>query len=75
LRPREARLVAKLGLIAALIGTLTIAALFFLSLAAFIWAEGEFGASAAATGLGIFFLALVLVLAAVAKETAGFFAD
>jgi hypothetical protein len=56
---------AKLGLIAVLIGTLAAAALFFLTLAAFIWAEGEFGALAAAAGLGVFFLALALVLVAV----------
>jgi hypothetical protein len=56
--------VAKLGLIAALIGTLAAAALFFLTFAAFIWAEGEFGALAAAARLGVFFLALALVLAA-----------
>jgi hypothetical protein len=57
--------VAKLGLIAALIGTLAAAASFFLTLAAFIWAEGEFGALAAAAGLGVLFLALALVLVAV----------
>ena len=56
---------AKLGLIAVLIGTLAAAASFFLTLAAFIWAEGEFGALAAATGLGVFFLALALVLVTV----------
>jgi uncharacterized membrane protein YqjE len=54
---------AKLGLIAALIGTLAAAALFFLTLAAFIWAEGEFGALAAAAGLGVLFLALALAAA------------
>jgi hypothetical protein len=57
--------VAKLGLFAALIGTLSAAALFFLALAAFIWAEVEFGAFAAATGLGVIFLALALTLGAV----------
>jgi hypothetical protein len=56
---------AKLGLTAALIGVLAAAALFFLTLAAFIWAEGEFGALAAAAGLGVFFLALALALVAV----------
>jgi hypothetical protein len=56
--------VATLGFIAALISTLVAAALFFLTLAAFIWAEGEFGALAAATGLGIFFLGLALAFAA-----------
>jgi hypothetical protein len=59
--------VAKLGLIAALIGTLAAAALFFLTLAAFIWAEGEFGALAAAAGLGVIFLALALALVAVVR--------
>jgi hypothetical protein len=56
---------AKLGLAAALIGVLAAAALFFLTLAAFIWAEGEFGVLAAAAGLGVFFLALALALVAV----------
>ena len=59
--------VAKLGLIAALIGTLAAAALFFLTLAAFIWAEDEFGALAAAAGIGVLFLALALVLAAAVR--------
>lgn len=53
---------AKLGLTAALIGVLAAAALFFLTLAAFIWAEGEFGALAAAAGLGVFFLVLAFVV-------------
>jgi membrane protein implicated in regulation of membrane protease activity len=55
----------KLALVAGLIGVLAAAASFFLTLAAFIWAEGEFGALAAATGLGVFFLALALVLVTV----------
>jgi hypothetical protein len=58
---------AKLGLIAALIGMLAAAALFFLTLAAFIWAEGEFGALAAAAGLGVIFLALALAVVAVVR--------
>jgi membrane protein implicated in regulation of membrane protease activity len=57
--------VAKLGVIAALISTLAAAALFFLTLAAFIWAEGEFGALVAAAGLGVFFLALALAFVTV----------
>jgi hypothetical protein len=56
---------AKLAFVAGLIGVLAAAALFFLTLAAFIWAEGEFGALAAATGLGVFFLALALAFVTV----------
>jgi hypothetical protein len=58
---------AKLGLIAALIGMLAAVALFFLTLAAFIWAEGEFGALAAAAGLGVIFFALALAPIAVVQ--------
>jgi hypothetical protein len=56
---------AKLAFVAGLIGVLAAAASFFLTLAAFIWAEGEFGALAAATGLGVFFLALALAFVTV----------
>lgn len=59
--------VAKLGIAAALMSWLTVAGLFFLTLAAFIWAEVKFGALAAAAGLGAFFLALMLALVTVIR--------
>jgi hypothetical protein len=55
---------AKLAFVAGLIGVLAAAASFFLTFAAFIWAEGEYGAVTAAVGLGILFLALALAIAA-----------
>ena len=59
--------VVKLGLAAVLMSWLTVAGLFFLTLAAFTWAEVEFGTLAAAAGLGAFFLALMLAFVAVIR--------
>jgi hypothetical protein len=56
-----ARKIATLACLAGLTVLLALAALFFLTLAAFIWAEDEYGLVAAALGLGVFFLALALV--------------
>lgn len=57
---------AKLALIAGAIAVLALGALVLLTLAAFIWAEGAYGALAAAAGLGGFYLVLALALAALA---------
>jgi hypothetical protein len=51
---------AKLACFAGLTGLLAVTAIFFLTLAAFIWAEDEYGVVAAALGLGVFFLAMAL---------------
>lgn len=59
--------ITKLGLAATLMSWLTVAGLFFLTLAAFMWGEVEFGALAAAAGIGTFFLALMLILVAVIR--------
>ena len=56
-----ARKIATLACLSGLTVLLAVTALFFFTLAAFIWAEDEYGLVAAALGLGIFFLALALV--------------
>jgi hypothetical protein len=58
---------AKFALIAGVIAILALGALIFLTLAAFIWAEGVYGALAAAAGLGAVFLVLALAFAALAQ--------
>lgn len=52
---------------AAKLAILARGALIFLTLAAFIWAEGAYGALAAAAGLGAVFLVLALAFAALAR--------
>lgn len=56
---------AKLAGVSMLIGLLTAAALFFLTLAAFIWAENEYGMFPASLGLGILFLLLAIAIFAI----------
>jgi hypothetical protein len=58
---------AKFALIAGAIAILALGGLIFLTLAAFIWAEGAYGALAAAAGLGAVFLVLALAFAALAR--------
>jgi hypothetical protein len=58
---------AKFALIAGAIAILALGGLIFLTLAAFIWAEGAYGALAAAAGLRAVFLVLALAFAALAR--------
>ena len=53
--------------VSALIDLLATVALFFFTLAAFIWAEGKYGAIAASFGLGVFYLALATATFVVAR--------
>jgi hypothetical protein len=59
---RAAKDAVKLTFIDLLIGLLAAVALFFITLAVYIWADEEFGAVAAGLGLGIFFLALAAAI-------------
>jgi hypothetical protein len=52
----------KLACAGMVIGLLAAVAVFFITRAAFVWAEGEYGAVAAGLGLGVFFLALAVAI-------------
>jgi hypothetical protein len=59
---RAAKDAVKLTFVDLLIGLLAAVALFFITLAVYIWADEEYGAVAAGLGLGIFFLALAAAI-------------
>ena len=59
---RAAKDAVKLTFVDLLIGLLAAVALFFITLAVYIWADEEYGAVAAGLGLGIFFLALAAAM-------------
>jgi hypothetical protein len=64
---RSAGATVRLACVGALIGLLAAVALFFFTLAAFIWAEGKYGAIVAGLGLGVFFFAFATAIFVAAR--------
>jgi uncharacterized membrane protein YbhN (UPF0104 family) len=65
---RAANSAAKLAGVSMLISLLAAVALFFIILAAFVWAEEQYGEVISALGLGVFFLVLAAVVFVIARS-------